>query len=153
MISPNAFLPNWLGDLLESTLNSYSQAARPVTHNWPTLWTATHRVKSLYLRIMFLGASCWPPEIVIRYATFKPMPVNRSAGRGPVVPVLVYDDVEKAIEWLCETFGFVERFRYRPRWQSSRCACRGGWLCLSDIRVLVNRPSGQIAQPFCTLVG
>lgn len=37
---------------------------------------------------------------------------NRSAAPGPVVPVLVYDDVGRAIKWLCETFGFVERFRY-----------------------------------------
>lgn len=42
------------------------------------------------------------------------MTVNRSAAPGPVVPVLVYDDVGKAIEWLCQTFGFVERFRYGP---------------------------------------
>src|SRR5215475_9686844 len=40
--------------------------------------------------------------------------MNRSAAPGPVVPVLVYDDVGKAIKWLCETFGFVERFRYGP---------------------------------------
>ena len=33
---------------------------------------------------------------------------------GPVVPALVYEDVAKAIELLCETFGFVERFRYGP---------------------------------------
>src|SRR5215510_10160355 len=42
------------------------------------------------------------------------MTMNRSAAPGPVVPVLVYDDVGKAIKWLCETFGFVERFRYGP---------------------------------------
>jgi len=28
------------------------------------------------------------------------------------VPVLVYDDVGKAIEWLCDALEFVERFRY-----------------------------------------
>jgi uncharacterized glyoxalase superfamily protein PhnB len=42
------------------------------------------------------------------------MIVNRSAALGPVVPVLVYDNVGEAIKWLCETFGFVERFRYGP---------------------------------------
>jgi len=42
------------------------------------------------------------------------MVVNRSAAPGPVVPVLVYADVGKAIDWLCETFGFAERFRYGP---------------------------------------
>jgi uncharacterized glyoxalase superfamily protein PhnB len=37
--------------------------------------------------------------------------VNRSAPRATVVPVLVYEDVGKAIEWLCATFGFSERLR------------------------------------------
>ena len=37
--------------------------------------------------------------------------VNRSAPRATVVPVLVYEDVSKAIEWLCATFGFKERLR------------------------------------------
>jgi uncharacterized glyoxalase superfamily protein PhnB len=37
--------------------------------------------------------------------------VNRSGPRATVVPVLVYGDVEKAIDWLCGAFGFVERLR------------------------------------------
>jgi uncharacterized glyoxalase superfamily protein PhnB len=36
---------------------------------------------------------------------------NRSAPPGPVVPVLAYDDVNKAIEWLSQAFGFTERLR------------------------------------------
>jgi uncharacterized glyoxalase superfamily protein PhnB len=36
---------------------------------------------------------------------------NRSAPPGPVVPVLAYDDVKKAIEWLSSAFGFAERLR------------------------------------------
>jgi predicted enzyme related to lactoylglutathione lyase len=36
---------------------------------------------------------------------------NRSAPPGPVVPVLAYDHVEKAIEWLSGAFGFTERLR------------------------------------------
>jgi len=39
------------------------------------------------------------------------MVVNRSAPRATVVPILVYEDVAKAIDWLCETFGFTERLR------------------------------------------
>jgi uncharacterized glyoxalase superfamily protein PhnB len=39
------------------------------------------------------------------------MVVNRSAPRATVVPILVYEDVAKAIEWLCDTFGFKERLR------------------------------------------
>jgi uncharacterized glyoxalase superfamily protein PhnB len=42
------------------------------------------------------------------------MIANRSAARGPVVPVLVYADVGKAIDWLCDTFVFMEVFRYGP---------------------------------------
>jgi uncharacterized glyoxalase superfamily protein PhnB len=36
---------------------------------------------------------------------------NRSAPTATVVPVLVYDDVEAAIDCLCGAFGFVERLR------------------------------------------
>jgi uncharacterized glyoxalase superfamily protein PhnB len=42
------------------------------------------------------------------------MIVNRSAPPGPIVPVLVYRDVGKAIVWLCGAFGFTERFRTSP---------------------------------------
>lgn len=39
---------------------------------------------------------------------------NRSAARGAVFPTLVYADVAAAITWLCDAFGFAERFRYGP---------------------------------------
>src|SRR5262245_19675869 len=39
------------------------------------------------------------------------MIVNRSAPGVTLVPVLVYEDVGKALEWLCGTFGFRERLR------------------------------------------
>ncbi len=39
---------------------------------------------------------------------------NRSAPPGPVVPVLTYQDVAKAIPWLCAAFGFTERLRTPP---------------------------------------
>src|SRR5712691_9997444 len=39
------------------------------------------------------------------------MVVNRSAPRSTVVSILVYEDVGKAIDWLCATFGFRERLR------------------------------------------
>jgi uncharacterized glyoxalase superfamily protein PhnB len=39
------------------------------------------------------------------------MVVNRSAPRATVVPILVYEDVGTAIDWLCDTFGFTERLR------------------------------------------
>jgi uncharacterized glyoxalase superfamily protein PhnB len=37
--------------------------------------------------------------------------VNQSAPAATVVPILVYADVGKAIEWLCGAFGFTERLR------------------------------------------
>ncbi len=37
--------------------------------------------------------------------------VNRSAPPGAIIPSLIYNDVGKAIEWLCAAFGFTERLR------------------------------------------
>src|SRR5277367_1913781 len=39
------------------------------------------------------------------------MRANRSMPAATVIPVLGYDDVAAAIDWLCRTFGFVERWR------------------------------------------
>ena len=39
------------------------------------------------------------------------MVVNRTAGTASVVPELVYPDVGKAVDWLCEVFGFTEMWR------------------------------------------
>jgi uncharacterized glyoxalase superfamily protein PhnB len=36
---------------------------------------------------------------------------NRSMPPCSVIPELVYEDVGEAVEWLCEAFGFVERWR------------------------------------------
>jgi uncharacterized glyoxalase superfamily protein PhnB len=41
-----------------------------------------------------------------------------------VIPELVYDDVTAAIDWLCETFGLVERWRagdHRAQLSIGRC--------------------------------
>ena len=39
------------------------------------------------------------------------MITNRSAPTATVVPILIYDDVSTAIDWLCSSFGFQERLR------------------------------------------
>jgi uncharacterized glyoxalase superfamily protein PhnB len=39
---------------------------------------------------------------------------NRSAPPGTFVPVLIYADVAKAIDWQCGAFGFTERIRIGP---------------------------------------
>jgi uncharacterized glyoxalase superfamily protein PhnB len=36
---------------------------------------------------------------------------NRSMPTSVIIPVLLYPDVRQAVEWLCATFGFVERLR------------------------------------------
>ena len=36
---------------------------------------------------------------------------NRSVPSSAVIPVLAYDDVAKASDWLCRAFGFKERLR------------------------------------------
>ncbi len=42
------------------------------------------------------------------------MLVNRSTPPGPIVPVLIYQDVARAIDWLSGAFGFTERLRTAP---------------------------------------
>jgi hypothetical protein len=39
------------------------------------------------------------------------MDVNRSAPTATIVPILIYEDVGQAIDWLCRAFGFSERLR------------------------------------------
>jgi uncharacterized glyoxalase superfamily protein PhnB len=39
------------------------------------------------------------------------MLINRTTGSASVVPELVYPDVDEAIAWLCETYGFTELWR------------------------------------------
>ena len=39
------------------------------------------------------------------------MLVNRTMPTSTVIPVLIYEDVGEAIEWLCDAFGFTERWR------------------------------------------
>ena len=39
------------------------------------------------------------------------MITNRSAPGAAVVPILIYEDVAAAVDWLCGAFGFVERLR------------------------------------------
>lgn len=39
------------------------------------------------------------------------MVMNRSAPTATIVPILIYEDVGQAIDWLCRAFGFTERLR------------------------------------------
>jgi uncharacterized glyoxalase superfamily protein PhnB len=39
------------------------------------------------------------------------MRANRSMPMSTVIPVLAYEDLGRAIDWLCAAFGFTERWR------------------------------------------
>ena len=43
------------------------------------------------------------------------MTVNQSAPAAPIVPIIIYPDVGKALDWLCGAFGFRERLRAAGR--------------------------------------
>jgi uncharacterized glyoxalase superfamily protein PhnB len=60
--------------------------------------------------------------------------LNRSAP-GAVVPNLCYEHVDPAARWLCDVFGFRERFRYGPKDEPL-----GAQLSLGDGVVMVFTP-------------
>jgi len=74
------------------------------------------------------------------------MVVNRSAPRATVVPILVYEDVAAAIDWLCDAFGFTERLR---------AAGPGGVVSHAQLAigegaegaVILGRPGGEFRPP------
>ena len=39
------------------------------------------------------------------------MVANRSMPQSTVIPELLYPDIAKAVDWLCDAFGFTERLR------------------------------------------
>jgi uncharacterized glyoxalase superfamily protein PhnB len=51
---------------------------------------------------------------IVQHGDHAPAPApidNRTMPSCTVIPELVYEDVPEAIDWLCETFGLVERWR------------------------------------------
>lgn len=71
------------------------------------------------------------------------MIVNRSAPRATVVPILVYEDVEKAIDWLCGAFGFAERLRAAGPGGSVSHA----QLAIAEGAVMLGRQGGEFRPP------
>jgi uncharacterized glyoxalase superfamily protein PhnB len=58
------------------------------------------------------------------------MLINRTTGSASIVPELVYPDVEQAVDWLCETFGFTEV--WRAAGHRARVAFGNGVLIVAD---------------------
>ena len=71
------------------------------------------------------------------------MIVNRSAPKATVVPILVYEDVEKAADWLCDTFGFAERLRAARPGDSVTHA----QLTVDEGALILGRQGGEFRPP------
>src|SRR5262249_19869820 len=57
-----------------------------------------------------------------------------------VIPVLAYDDVRQAAEWLCAAFGFAERLRIADH--RAQLTCSDGAVIVSKRRA---QPDGTVA--------
>lgn len=58
------------------------------------------------------------------------MLISRTTGSASVAPELVYADVGAAVDWLCETFGFIEL--WRAVGHRARVAFGNGTVILAD---------------------
>jgi uncharacterized glyoxalase superfamily protein PhnB len=61
------------------------------------------------------------------------MIANRTMPNATVIPVLVYDNVGAACDWLCRAFGFTERWRAGDH--RAQLAFDGGALIIGESRV------------------
>lgn len=71
------------------------------------------------------------------------MASNRSAPTATVVPVLVYEDVDEVIGWLCRAFGFTERLRYVGR--DGRIG--HAQLSIAEGAIMLGRQGGTFCAP------
>lgn len=80
------------------------------------------------------------------------MLISRTTGSASVVPELVYADVEQAIDWLCETFGFTEL--WRAGGHRARLAFGNGVLILADADPEYGRavPDGEGPRSYSIMV-
>jgi uncharacterized glyoxalase superfamily protein PhnB len=67
---------------------------------------------------------------------------NRSAPTATVVPILVYEDVGAAIEWLCRVFGFKERLRMERDGVIGHAQ-----LAIAEGAVMIGRQGGPYRAP------
>jgi uncharacterized glyoxalase superfamily protein PhnB len=75
------------------------------------------------------------------------MPANRSSPTAAVVPVLVYEDVTEAVEWLVDTFGFTERLRVGGR--LAELTIGDGSVLITERRVtqVLDSPDATVLRP------
>lgn len=72
---------------------------------------------------------------------------NRSAPAATVVPILVYDDVGKALEFLSAAFGFTERLR--AEWGGSISHAQ---MNIGDGSIMLGKAGGPFRAPEGTTV-
>ena len=78
------------------------------------------------------------------------MLISRTTGSASVVPELVYPDVEQAVDWLCETFGFTEL--WRAGGHRARIAFGNGVVILADADAEYGRAVPDQHGPRCHAV-
>ena len=71
------------------------------------------------------------------------MMVNRSAPTATVVPILIYEDVGKAIDWLCGAFGFTERLRFT----SGDGTVFHAQLAMAEGAIMIGRQGAEFRPP------
>ena len=69
------------------------------------------------------------------------MVTNRSSPTATVVPILVYEDVGRAISWLCRAFGFAERLRVE------RDVVGHAQLAVAEGAIMLGRQGGPYRAP------
>jgi len=59
---------------------------------------------------------------------------NRSVPADAILPHVVYEDVEEAIAWLTNAFGFVEHYRYGSPVAGAQMRAGNAWIMLHRVR-------------------
>ena len=75
------------------------------------------------------------------------MLINPTTGSASVVPELVYVDVEQAVRWLCEAFGFTEL--WRAGGHRARISFGNGVLIVADADPDHGRAAPKRGEPHC----
>jgi uncharacterized glyoxalase superfamily protein PhnB len=80
------------------------------------------------------------------------MLISRTTGSASVVPELVYPDVERAVAWLCDTFGLVELWRAGEH--RARLAFGNGVIIVADADLQYGRaaPDGGDLRSHAVMV-
>jgi uncharacterized glyoxalase superfamily protein PhnB len=68
---------------------------------------------------------------------------NRSVPTNTVLPHIVYQNIEQAIDWLTKVFGFTEHYRYGNPISGAQMHLGDAWIMLHGVRPYANTPAHQ----------